>query len=71
MVSAPGSFPQPRFFEYPSNLVLYSFGARRWIARILLTWGLIAMGMIFVKTPSQFYAMRFALRVAEAGLNFG
>jgi ACS family tartrate transporter-like MFS transporter len=53
--------------EIPSNLVLYRFGARRWIARILLTWGLLAMGMMFVKTPSQFYAMRFALGVAEAG----
>jgi MFS transporter, ACS family, tartrate transporter len=54
-------------FEIPSNLVLYRFGARRWIARILLTWGLIAMGMMFVRTSSQFYAMRFALGVAEAG----
>jgi ACS family tartrate transporter-like MFS transporter len=54
-------------FEIPSNLVLYRFGARRWIARILLTWGLIAMGMMFVRTHSQFYAMRFALGVAEAG----
>jgi ACS family tartrate transporter-like MFS transporter len=54
-------------FEIPSNLVLYRFGARRWIARILLTWGLIAMGMMFVRTPLQFYAMRFALGVAEAG----
>jgi len=43
-------------FEIPSNLVLYRFGARRWIARILLTWGLIAMGMMFVRTPSQLYA---------------
>ena len=54
-------------FEIPSNLVLYRFGARRWIARILLTWGLLAMAMMFVRTPSQFYAMRFALGVAEAG----
>ena len=54
-------------FEIPSNLVLYRFGARRWLARILLTWGLIATGMVFVRTPSQFYAMRFALGVAEAG----
>ncbi len=54
-------------FEIPSNLMLYRFGARRWIARIMLTWGLLAMGMMFVKTPPQFYGMRFALGVAEAG----
>jgi ACS family tartrate transporter-like MFS transporter len=54
-------------FEIPSNLALYRFGARRWIARIMFTWGLLAMGMMFVKTPPQFYAMRFLLGVAEAG----
>jgi MFS family permease len=53
--------------EIPSNLALYRFGARRWIARIMLTWGLLAMGMMLVKTPPQFYAMRFLLGVAEAG----
>jgi ACS family tartrate transporter-like MFS transporter len=53
--------------EIPSNLALYRFGARRWIARIMLTWGLLAMGMMFVKTPPQFYAMRFLLGIAEAG----
>ena len=53
--------------EIPSNLALYRFGARRWIARIMLTWGLLAMGMMFVKTPPQFYAMRFMLGIAEAG----
>jgi MFS transporter, ACS family, tartrate transporter len=53
--------------EIPSNLALYRFGARRWIARIMLTWGLLAMGMMFVKTPPQFYALRFVLGVAEAG----
>jgi MFS transporter, ACS family, tartrate transporter len=53
--------------EIPSNLALYRFGARRWIARIMLTWGLLAMGMMFVKTPAQFYAMRFMLGIAEAG----
>ncbi len=56
-------------FEIPSNLMLYRFGARRWIARIMLTWGLLAMGMMFVKTPPQFYGMRFALGVAEAGFS--
>ena len=53
--------------EVPSNLLLYRVGARRWFARIMLTWGLLAMGMMFVKTPVQFYAMRFLLGMAEAG----
>ncbi|MBV8805104.1 MAG: MFS transporter [Sinobacteraceae bacterium] len=54
-------------FEVPSNLLLIRFGARRWIARIMLTWGLIAAGMMFVRTPLQFYIMRFLLGMAEAG----
>jgi MFS transporter, ACS family, tartrate transporter len=53
--------------EVPSNLLLYRVGARRWFARILLTWGLLAMGMMLVKTPLQFYIMRFLLGMAEAG----
>jgi MFS transporter, ACS family, tartrate transporter len=53
--------------EIPSNLLLYRFGARRWLARIMLTWGLLAVGMMFVKTPAQFYIMRFLLGMAEAG----
>jgi MFS transporter, ACS family, tartrate transporter len=53
--------------EIPSNLLLYRVGARRWFARIMLTWGLLAMGMMFVKTPLQFYIMRFLLGMAEAG----
>jgi ACS family tartrate transporter-like MFS transporter len=53
--------------EIPSNLLLYRFGARRWIARIMFTWGLLAMGMMFVKTPLQFYAVRFLLGMSEAG----
>jgi ACS family tartrate transporter-like MFS transporter len=53
--------------EIPSNLLLYRFGARRWLARIMLTWGLLAMAMIFVRTPVQFYVMRFLLGMAEAG----
>jgi len=53
--------------EVPSNLLLVRFGARRWIARIMLTWGVLAMGMMFVKTPLQYYAMRFLLGAAEAG----
>ena len=53
--------------EVPSNLLLYRVGARRWFARIMFTWGLLAMGMMLVKTPVQFYVMRFLLGMAEAG----
>ena len=53
--------------EVPSNLLLYRFGARRWLARIMVTWGIVAMAMAFVRTPAQFYAGRFALGIAEAG----
>jgi len=53
--------------EIPSNLLLYRFGARRWIARIMFTWGLLAMGMMFVRTPLEFYIVRFLLGMAEAG----
>ncbi len=53
--------------EVPSNVMLMKFGARRWIARIMFTWGVIAVGMMFVKTPMQFYVMRFLLGAAEAG----
>jgi ACS family tartrate transporter-like MFS transporter len=53
--------------EVPSNLALVRFGARRWIARIMLTWGVLAVGMMFVRTPFEFYAMRFLLGAAEAG----
>jgi len=54
-------------FEVPGNLVLLKVGARRWIARIMVTWGALAAAMMFVRTPAQFYAMRFLLGVAEAG----
>ncbi len=54
-------------FEVPSNLLLMRFGARRWLARIMLTWGLLAAGMMLVRTPTQFYGMRFLLGLAEAG----
>jgi ACS family tartrate transporter-like MFS transporter len=53
--------------EIPSNLMLVRFGARRWLARIMFTWGLLAIGMLFVRTPVQFYVMRFLLGMAEAG----
>ena len=54
-------------FEVPSNVLLVRFGARRWLARIMVTWGLISMAQMFVLTPGQFYALRFALGAAEAG----
>ena len=54
-------------FEIPSNLMLVRFGARKWIARIMITWGLLSAAMMFVQTPLQFYVLRFMLGVAEAG----
>lgn len=54
-------------FEVPSNLMLVRFGARTWIARIMVTWGVIAVCMVLVRTPMEFYAVRFLLGVAEAG----
>jgi ACS family tartrate transporter-like MFS transporter len=54
-------------FEVPSNLVLDRVGARKWIARIMITWGLVTIAMMFVTGPKSFYAMRFLLGVAEAG----
>ncbi|MFJ9626092.1 MFS transporter [Streptomyces sp. NPDC101175] len=54
-------------FEVPSNLALARFGARRWIARILVSWGILATVMAFVHSPVQLYVLRFLLGVAEAG----
>lgn len=54
-------------FEVPSNLLLVRVGARKWIARIMISWGVLAAGMMFVRTPMQFYVVRFLLGVAEAG----
>src|SRR6476660_4639387 len=54
-------------FEVPSNLALARFGARIWIARIMISWGLVAIAMAFVAGETSFYALRFALGVAEAG----
>ncbi len=55
------------FLEIPSNLILERVGARIWIARILVLWGLISAAFMFVSTPTQFYVMRFLLGVGEAG----
>jgi ACS family tartrate transporter-like MFS transporter len=54
-------------FEIPSNIILERVGARIWIARIMVTWGLISAGLMFVHTPPLFYLLRFLLGVAEAG----
>lgn len=54
-------------FEVPSNLVLAKVGARRWISRIMVTWGLISAAMVFVSGPTSFIVMRFLLGAAEAG----
>lgn len=53
--------------EVPSNLLLCRFGARKWLSRILVTWGLLAMATMFVRTAHQFYVLRFLLGMAEAG----
>jgi ACS family tartrate transporter-like MFS transporter len=54
-------------FEIPSNLILERVGARAWICRIMLTWGVISACMMFVEGPKSFYLMRFLLGLAEAG----
>jgi MFS family permease len=54
-------------FEVPSNLILHRIGARLWIARIMVVWGIISSSMMFIKTPAGFYTMRFLLGAAEAG----
>ncbi|MFN3290341.1 MAG: MFS transporter [Acinetobacter sp.] len=54
-------------FEVPSNIILHKVGARIWIARVMVTWGIIAGGMAFVESSTSFYVMRFLLGVAEAG----
>jgi ACS family tartrate transporter-like MFS transporter len=53
--------------ELPSNLVLQRVGARIWISRIMITWGLAAMAMLFTRGPRSFYALRLLLGAAEAG----
>lgn len=54
-------------FEVPSNLILERVGARRWIARVMITWGILSTCFAFVVGPNGFYALRFLLGVAEAG----
>jgi ACS family tartrate transporter-like MFS transporter len=54
-------------FEVPSNLILHKVGARIWIARVMITWGLVSGAMAFVQGTTSFYTLRFLLGVAEAG----
>jgi ACS family tartrate transporter-like MFS transporter len=54
-------------FEVPSNIVLVRVGARRWLGRIMMTWGLITAATMFVQGPASFYSLRLLLGVAEAG----
>jgi sugar phosphate permease len=54
-------------FEVPSNLILEKVGARIWIARIMITWGVLSACTMLVATPTQFYVLRFLLGAAEAG----
>jgi D-galactonate transporter len=55
------------FFEVPSNLLLHRVGARVWIARIMITWGMVSASFMFIRTPASFYILRFILGIAEAG----
>ena len=54
-------------FEVPSNMLMTKVGARKWLARIMFTWGILAASMMLVRTPFQFYLVRFLLGMAEAG----
>src|SRR5688500_20334580 len=54
-------------FEVPSNLILHRVGARRWIARIMISWGIVSAATAFITGPTSFYIVRFLLGVAEAG----
>jgi ACS family tartrate transporter-like MFS transporter len=55
------------FFEVPSNIILHRVGARVWIARIMVTWGLVASATAFIQGEISFYVVRVLLGVAEAG----
>lgn len=55
------------FFEVPSNLLLHRVGARLWIGRIMISWGIVSASFMFIRTPASFYILRFILGVAEAG----
>ena len=59
------------FFEVPSNMLLQKFGAKKTIMRITIGWGVVCVLMAWVKTPLQFYALRFLMGAFEAGLQPG
>src|SRR5260370_7621293 len=54
------------FFEVPSNVLLHKFGARKWIARIMFTWGIVSALMSLVKGPARFLTLRFFLALSPA-----
>jgi MFS family permease len=54
-------------FEVPSNIIMHRVGAKRWIARIMITWGLASTAMMFVQSETSFYVLRFLVGAAEAG----
>src|SRR5580698_3055967 len=54
-------------FEVPSNLILLRIGPRRWIGLLMMIWGVISASMPLVRTPAEFYLLRFLLGAAEAG----
>lgn len=58
-------------FEVPSNMILHRVGARFWLSRIMVTWGIVSICMVLVRDPYSFYALRFLLGVAEAGFTPG
>lgn len=58
-------------FDVPSNIILHRVGARWWLGRIMITWGVVSAGMAFISTPAWFYALRFLLGLAEAGFFAG
>ena len=53
--------------EIPGTLIIERWSARRWITRIMVSWGVVTIGMAFIRTPHQFYTVRFLLGLAEAG----
>lgn len=58
-------------FEVPSNLLLHKLGAKIWLSRIMITWGLVTMAMIFIQGETSFYILRFFLGLTEAGFSPG
>src|SRR5258708_18634999 len=54
-------------FEVPSTIILHKVGARFWIGRVMITWGLVSVAMAFTRGPISFYVLRFLLGLAEAG----